>query len=106
MRLHISKTQFARAFSTSNVPASDTEGDFAKQEIRPKIEPLKKQVTDFLKNVNQYEDEVKDTISPYYFSSSKLKGFATEQGTDQYYRKSQYDDLNLEVHPDNFKILY
>lgn len=32
-----------------------------------------------------------------------MKGFATEEGTDKYYRMSQYDDLNLEVHPDNFK---
>lgn len=51
-------------------------------QMRPKIDPLKKQVTDFLKNVNQFEDQVQDTISPYYFEGKSLKGFATEEGTD------------------------
>jgi aryl-alcohol dehydrogenase-like predicted oxidoreductase len=32
-----------------------------------------------------------------------LRGFATEAGTDAYYRRSQYDEVNLEVHPQNFK---
>lgn len=36
-------------------------------------------------------------------SGERLKGFATEEGTDTYFRMSQYDNPNLEVHPSNFK---
>jgi predicted aldo/keto reductase-like oxidoreductase len=46
---------------------------------------------------------VRDTITPFYFDNVPLPGFATEEGTDAYYKRSQYEDLNLEVHPDNFK---
>jgi aryl-alcohol dehydrogenase-like predicted oxidoreductase len=46
---------------------------------------------------------VKDTLQPYFFRSERLHGFATDAGTDLYYRRSQYEDVNLEVHPTNFK---
>jgi aryl-alcohol dehydrogenase-like predicted oxidoreductase len=42
-------------------------------------------------------------LQPYFYKNEKLKGFATEAGTDAYYRRSQYDEVNLEVHPTNFK---
>jgi hypothetical protein len=72
--------------------------------LRPKIDPMKKQVTDFLKNTSQYEESVKDTLQPYFFrAGERLHGSATETGTDLYYRRSQYEDVNLEVHPQNFK---
>ena len=74
--------------------------------MRPKLDPLRKQVTDFLKNTSQYENQIKDVLQPYYFRSDRLKGFATDEGTDQYYRKSQYEEVNLEVHPNNFKSPY
>jgi diketogulonate reductase-like aldo/keto reductase len=81
--------------------ASDSE---IEAQMRPKLDPLRKQVTDFLKNTSQYEDQVKDTLQPYYYrAGERLKGYATEAGTDAYYRKSQYDEPNLEVHPSNFK---
>jgi len=35
-----------------------------------------------------------------------LPGHATEEGTDRFYRKSQYDDLTLNVHYENFKTLF
>jgi hypothetical protein len=47
---------------------------------------------------------VKDTLQPYFFrAGERLHGSATETGTDLYYRRSQYEDVNLEVHPQNFK---
>ena len=79
---------------------SDSENEMS---MRPKLDPLRKNVTDFLKNTSQYEDQVKDVLKPYFYKSDRLKGFATEQGTDAYYRRSQYDEVNLEVHPTNFK---
>ncbi len=60
-------------------------------------------MTDFLKNTSQYEDEQRDTLQPYFFRSERLSGHATEQGTDVYYRRAQYEDVTLEVHPNNFK---
>jgi len=90
-----------RAFSMGTTSASDSE---VEAQVRPKLDPLRKQVTDFLKNTSQYEDQVKDTLQPYYFrAGERLKGYATELGTDAYYRKSQYDEPHLEVHPTNFK---
>jgi aryl-alcohol dehydrogenase-like predicted oxidoreductase len=49
---------------------------------------MKKQVTDFLKNSRQYEEDVKDVLQPYYIGTSSLPGFADEEGTDAYYRRS------------------
>jgi aryl-alcohol dehydrogenase-like predicted oxidoreductase len=47
---------------------------------------------------------VKDTLQPYYYKAGeRLRGWASEQGTDTYYRRSQYEDVNLEVHPSNFR---
>ena len=70
---------YVRNFST----ASDSES-----EVRPKIDPLRRQVTDFLKNTSSYEEQVKDVLQPYYYKSDRLKGYATETGTDAYYRRS------------------
>lgn len=73
-----------RHFSMTS--ASDSESESA---MRPKLDPLRKQMTDFLKNTSQYEDQVKDTLSPYFFKSGeRLPGYATEAGTDAYYRRS------------------
>jgi hypothetical protein len=93
------KSSVVRHFSNAaaaTTTASDTETE---SQVRPKIDPFKKHVTDFLKNTRQYEDQVKDTLQPYYYRSERLKGFATEAGTERYYRRSQYEDMNLEVHP-------
>lgn len=72
-------------------------------QMRPKLEPLRKQVTDFLKNTGQYENQVRDVLSQYYMRGDRLKGHATEAGTEAYYRRAQYDETHLEVHPTNFK---
>lgn len=90
-----------KAFSgMTSSGASDSETE---SQVRPKLDPLRRQVTDFLKNTSQYENQVKDVLQQYYFRGDRLKGYATEQGTEAYYRRSQYDEGNLEVHPSNFK---
>lgn len=36
---------------------------------------------------------------------NRIKGFATKEGTDKYYRRSQYGEHEaLEVHPENFRM--
>ena len=53
--------------------------------IKPKLDPSRKQVTDFLKQTPHYEEDVQDVTAPYYFESGKrLKGYATAEGTDLY----------------------
>lgn len=42
-------------------------------------------------------------LQQYYFRTDRLKGHATPEGTEAYYRNSQYDEVHLEVHPQNFK---
>lgn len=44
----------------------------------------------------------------YYLNTSQpLRGFATQEGTEKYYRMSQYGEAdNLDVHHDNFKSLF
>ncbi len=103
----MSIAQSQRTFTTqATTSASDSESEMAAN-LRPKIDPLRRQVTDFLKNTSTYEDSLKDTLQAYFLrSSDRLHGFATDHGTDLYYRRSQYDDLNLEVHPSNFKAPY
>lgn len=70
------------------------------------MNPAKRQVNNFLQNVNVYEEENQDVLTQYYFGNDPLKGHATEEGTDTYYRRSQSGETNLEVHPDNFKSPY
>ena len=96
------RSAFARQFTTAGGMTSSGASD-SESEVRPKLDPRRKQVTDFLRNTSQFENQVKDVLQPYYFKSDKLKGFATEAGTDAFYRRSQYEDINLEVHPMNFK---
>ena len=88
--------QGRRLFSSQ---ASDQE------EIRRQIDPLKGDFQDFLQHVNTYEDSNKDVLNPYFMKQDRLKGFATPEGTDKYYRRSQYDENEdgLEVHPLHFR---
>ncbi len=67
----------ARAsFSAGTTSASDSESEASY--MRPKIDPSRKQVTDFLKNTSLFEDQQKDTLQPYFFKSERLQGSATE----------------------------
>lgn len=56
--------------------------------LRAKIDPVKGQLQDFLKNVNIYEEQTKDVENPYFMMTDRLPGFATSQGTERYYRRS------------------
>lgn len=82
--------------------------------LNPKIDPMSKEVNDFLKHVSLYEDENKDVERVYYMEQNRLKGFATVEGTEKFYRRSQCEDVDaapnvvnynesLEVHHENFR---
>lgn len=82
--------------------------------LNPKIDPISKEVNDFLKHVSLYEDENKDVERVYYMEQNRLKGFATVEGTEKFYRRSQCEDVDaaqnvvnynesLEVHHENFR---
>jgi hypothetical protein len=53
-------------------------------------------VTDFLKHVSLYEEQQRDVERVYYMEPNRLKGFATVEGTEKYYRRSQNDESNAE----------
>ena len=79
--------------------------------MRNRIDPLKGQFNDFLKNVPVYEEQTEDILSSSYYlnMSQPLQGHATVEGTEQYYRMSQYNEQgfdNLDVHHENFRGLY
>ena len=61
--------------------------------LNPKIDPMSKQVNDFLKHVSLFEDENKDVERVYYMEQNRLKGFATVEGTEKFYRRSQCEDI-------------
>ena len=88
------------------------ENPFSK--LNPKIDPRGKHVTDFLKHVRLYEEQNKDVERTYFMEPNRLKGYATVEGTDRFYRRSQNEkdelepgkinyDESLEVHHDNFR---
>ena len=78
--------------------------------MRNIINPLTGQYNDFLKNVQVYEEQNEDILNASYFLnlSQKLKGYATVEGTEQYYRMSQYNESgdNLDVSHENFRSLF
>lgn len=82
--------------------------------MNPKIDPRAKEVTDFLKHISLYEEQQRDVERVYYMEPNRLKGFATVEGTDKYYRRSQNDESDVEpgkmnyneslqVHHQNFR---
>ena len=92
--------------------SGNEEDSFSK--LNPKIDPMSKQVNDFLKHVSLFEDENKDVERVYYMEQNRLKGFATVEGTEKFYRRSQCEDIeaassiisyneSLEVHHENFR---
>ena len=66
---------------------------------------MKGQVYDFLRNVNVYEEVNKDVEKPYYMLHKRLKGFATKEGTERFYRRAmnENDMDSFEVHHENFR---
>lgn len=73
-------------------------------EIRPKIDPVKGHLTDFLKNVNIYEEQNLDVEQPYFMENRRLKGYATPEGTERFYKRAMNEDSYdvLEVSHENF----
>lgn len=55
-----------------------------------------------------YEEANDDTLKAmYYLDNAALKGWATPEGTDKYYRMSQYGEVEgLDVHHENFNGLF
>lgn len=55
-----------------------------------------------------YEEANEDTLKAmYYLDNAALKGWATPEGTDKYYRMSQYGEVEgLVVHHENFNGLF
>lgn len=81
--------QAFRAFSTSTQAAQSAADPTATTtDLRAKIDPVRKQVDNFLQHVNVFEEQNLDVEMPYVMSTERLPGFATQQGTDRYYRRS------------------
>ena len=61
-----------------------------------------------MKNVGVYEEQNEDTLKAmYYLDNMPLKGWATAEGTDKYYRMSQYGEVeSLDVHHENFNSFF
>jgi len=63
-----------------------------------------------LRNVQVFEEANEDTLTGSYYLNlnQKLKGFATPQGTEKYYRMSQYNEgqQNMMVSHENFRELF
>jgi len=81
-----STRHFSAPQSTTSASSSDDE--LIKDQLRQKIDPIKGQVADFLKNVNTFEQENLDVEKTYFMADQPLKGLATAAGTDKYYRMS------------------
>jgi len=73
--------------------------------LRAKIDPMHGQVYDFLRNVNVFEEQLRDVEKPYYMDLKRLRGHATQEGTDKYYRRAMNENEAdaHEVHPENFR---
>jgi hypothetical protein len=77
-----------RAFSSSQQQPNTTTDEEGFDSVRARIDPVKGQVTDFLKHVSIYEEQNLDVESPYFMEQARLQGHATQVGTDKYYRRS------------------
>jgi uncharacterized protein YnzC (UPF0291/DUF896 family) len=69
-----------RSFSTLNSGTTSATSDeelLMSTELRAKIDPMKGQLQDFLKNVNIFEEQTKDVENPYFMELQRLPGFAT-----------------------------
>ena len=99
----------SRKFSVETTTSSDSTDSEGQSRIKNIIDPYKGQYSDFLKNVSVYEESNEDTLKTMYYlnHSQPLKGYATQEGTDKYYRMSQYGEAEgLDVHHENFKYLF
>jgi len=72
--------------------------------LRPKIDPIKGHLTDFLKNVPVYEEQNLDVENPFYMESRRLEGHATAEGTERFYKRAMNENSYdvLDVSHENF----
>lgn len=89
-RSHILKAALRRSFSSLESSTTDSTDSEGQSRVKNIIDPLKGQYTDFLKNVSIYEESNEDTLKAMYYLKhhEPLKGWATQEGTDKYYRMS------------------
>ena len=89
------------------IPSEGSASDVDPQDVlRARIDPLKGQFTDFLRNVSIYEEQTKDVEMPYFMEQGRLRGYATNEGTDKYYRRAMNEDTftdTLEVSHEHFR---
>ena len=89
------------------VPSEGSASDVDPQDVlRARIDPYKGQFTDFLRNVSIYEEQTKDVEMPYFMEQGRLRGHATHEGTDKYYRRAMNEETftdTLEVSHEHFK---
>lgn len=78
---------------------SDKNSD--KDKILSSIDPDRKKFDNFLKNVTVYEESLDDTIHPYFMHLDRIKGFATEKGTQKYSERN-----SDEIPASNFRTPY
>ena len=102
LRLFSSGIREPQPYIPSEGSASDLD---AEDVLRARIDPMRAQVYDFLRNVSVYEEQNLDVEKPYFMDPKPLRGFATEEGTDKFYRRSQNENGvdALEVHHQNFR---
>lgn len=107
--------RFSQSEKEPYVPSENSgseEDPFGK--LNPKIDPRGHHVTDFLKHVRLYEQQNKDVDRVFFMEANRLKGFATVEGTEKFYRRSQNEQVDaepgkpnynesLEVHHENFR---
>lgn len=69
------------------------------------MDPMRGRVYDFLRNVNSFEEQLHDVEKPYFMELGRLKGHATFEGTDKYYRRAMNENEAdaFEVHHENFR---
>jgi diketogulonate reductase-like aldo/keto reductase len=98
----LSRRQFSLETSSTD-STSDSEGP---SRVKMVIDPLRGQYTDFLRHVGVYEESNQDShlVAYYLNQGQRLKGYATQEGTEKYYRMSQYGEVeSLDVHHENFR---
>ena len=88
------------------IPSEGSASDLdAEDALRAKIDPMKGQVYDFLRNVNVYEEQNRDVEKPYFMDFKPLRGHATKEGTERFYSRAMNENEidAFEVHHENFR---
>ena len=90
------------------IPSEGSASDLDPEDvIRGRMDPMSGQVYDFLRNVGQYEEQKHDVAKPFFMDKKPLRGFATKEGTDRFYRRAMNENEvdSFEVHHENFRCI-